>query len=94
MNVSVKGMLIASAVAGLVACGGAPAVPAAPGAGALPSAPGTAGTVKCTGLNECKAKGACGQADHACAGKNECKGKGITLVGTADDCTGKNGKVL
>ena len=92
MNVSVKGMLIASAVAGLVACGGADKNAASPGA-ATPSAAGT-GTVKCTGLNECKAKGACGQADHACAGKNECKGKGITLVGTAEDCTGKSGKVL
>ena len=93
MNFSVKGVLIASAVAGLVGCGGGDKT--APGA-ASPATTGgaTAGTVKCTGVNECKAKGACGQADHACAGKNECKGKGITLVGTPDDCTGKGGKTL
>ncbi len=92
MNVSVKGMLIASAVAGLVACGGADKTAASPGAAAMPSAPGT-GTVKCMGMNECKGKGSCGQADHACAGKNECKGKGVTVVGTPEDCTGKGGKV-
>ena len=91
MNVSVKGMLIASAVAGLVACGGADKTAASPGA-AMPSAAGT-GAVKCTGMNECKGKGSCGQADHACAGKNECKGKGIMTVPTAEDCTGKGGKV-
>jgi uncharacterized membrane protein len=51
-----------------------------------------AATVKCTGVNECKGKGACAGAGNACAGKNECKGKGMTNLSEAD-CKTKGGKV-
>ena len=56
----------------------------------------TAKTVKCSGINECKGKGACNAADgsHGCAGKNECKGKGWVKVATEKDCTEKGGKVV
>jgi len=53
----------------------------------------SAAQIKCTGVNECKAKGACGGANHDCAGQNECKGKGwITLA--EKDCKAKGGAVL
>jgi hypothetical protein len=90
MNSNMKGILIASAVAGLVGCGNPPAAPAAPDVKAPTGATET--KVKCIGLNECKAKGACAQAGHACGGKNECKGKGVTLVPTEAECTAKGGK--
>jgi hypothetical protein len=91
MNDSTKGALIASLVAGLVGCASTPA--AEPAAA---TAPGTAagGSVMCTGINECSAKGACKGADHDCAAKNSCKGKGITKVDSAEDCTKKGGKVM
>jgi hypothetical protein len=88
MNSTTKGALIASAVGALlVACGGATPAPAAPTAAEM------VGKVKCTGVNECRAKGVCAQADHACSGKNACKGQGVTLL-TADDCTTKGGKTI
>jgi uncharacterized membrane protein len=54
------------------------------------------GTVKCSGINSCKGKGACGAADgsHACAGKNECKGKGWVKVKSDKECTDKGGTVV
>jgi len=53
----------------------------------------TAAQIKCTGVNECKGKGACGGASHDCAGQNECKGKGwVTL--TDKDCKAKGGTVV
>lgn len=88
MNDICKGTLIASAVAALlVACGGANAT------GAAPTAAEMSGKIKCTGINECRGKGVCAQADHACSGKNTCRGQGVTLC-TADACTDKGGKAL
>ncbi len=88
MDLKIKGLLIAGAVATLAGCGGA--APAAPGATVPTGA--TEAKVKCIGVNECKSKGACAQADHACGGKNECKGKGVTLLPTETECTAKGGK--
>jgi len=49
--------------------------------------------IRCTGVNECKGKGACGGANHSCAGQNECKGKGwVTLA--EKDCKAKGGTVV
>ncbi|MDP2269464.1 MAG: hypothetical protein Q8N23_32490 [Archangium sp.] len=48
--------------------------------------------VSCEGVNECKGKGACGNASHDCAGMNECKGKGWISLSAAD-CKTKGGKV-
>ncbi len=48
--------------------------------------------VSCEGVNECKGKGACGNATHDCAGQNECKGKGWISLSAAD-CKTKGGKV-
>ncbi len=91
MEKAAKGTLIASAVAALlVACGGSNATGTSASA---PSAADMAGKVKCTGVNECRAKGVCAQADHKCGAQNECRGKGITLA-SADDCTAKGGTAL
>jgi hypothetical protein len=88
MDNTTKGALIASAVAALlVACGGATQT------GAAPTAADPAGKVKCTGINECRGKGVCAQADHQCGGKNACKGQGVTLL-TADACAAQGGKTL
>src|SRR4051812_28474954 len=67
-----KSTLVASAVASLFALG----VYAADKAPAK-DAKAAAANVKCTGVNECKGKGACAGAGNACAGKNECKGHGV-----------------
>ncbi len=81
------GMIVATAVAGLMMAGGAIA-----GEGHDHAA--TAGKVKCSGVNSCKGSGACGGADNSCKGKNACKGKGWTEVDSEKDCTDKGGKVV
>ncbi len=89
MENQTRGIVIASAVAALfLACGGAARQPGAP-----PTAAEMAGKVKCTGINECRSKGVCAQADHSCSGMNECRGKGVALV-KADDCTSRGGTQL
>jgi uncharacterized membrane protein len=62
-----RGMVIASAVAGLFAAG--LVTPSAQPAQA-------ADEVHCYGINACKGKGDCGGKGHSCAGENTCKGKG------------------
>src|SRR5436853_79182 len=61
---TVKGALVASAVAGLFAA----AVPAVAHAK-------DAGQVKCMGINSCKGTAACKSAKSSCQGMNACKGQ-------------------
>jgi len=85
MQRSVKGALIATAVAGLFM---------AHAALAGETAGGNDSEVKCMGVNECKGKGGCGvQGKHECAGENECKGKGWIKL-SKEDCQKKGGTVL
>ena len=85
MQKTVKGALIATAVAGLFM---------AHTALAEQKADGDSGKVKCMGVNECKGKGACGVAGkHECAGENECKGKGWIQL-SKQDCAKKGGTEL
>ena len=89
MNKSTKAVVIAGAVASLfanIALAGDKAAPSKESKDA-------AATVKCTGVNECKAKGACGGAGNSCAGHNECKGKGWIAL-TEKDCKAKGGSVV
>jgi hypothetical protein len=79
---TVKGAIIASAVAGMFAA----AVPA------VANAKGEA-KVKCMGVNSCKTKGECGTKDHSCAGQNACQGKGWISV-TEKECKDKKGTIL
>jgi uncharacterized membrane protein len=51
------------------------------------------GDVKCSGINDCKGKGACSSAEHSCAGKNDCKGKGWIKV-SEKDCQARGGAVV
>jgi hypothetical protein len=88
MDTKITGMLIASAVAGLIGCGGANAAAPAATTGA------TEAKSKCVGLNACKAKGVCAQEGHACGGQNDCRAKGVTLVHTPDECKAKGGTTL
>jgi len=62
-----RGVLIASAVAGLFAAGLA---------GGPTGSAQAADEVHCYGINACKAKGDCGGKGHSCAGENACRGKG------------------
>jgi hypothetical protein len=79
---TVKGALIATAVAGMFAA----ALPAVANAK-------TEGKVKCSGINSCKGKGACGTATNSCSGQNSCKGKGWIEVGEKE-CKDKKGTVV
>jgi hypothetical protein len=87
MNKSMKGFVIASAVASLFATS-ALADDKAPKKDSKEAA-----KVSCSGVNECKAKGSCGGANHDCAGQNECKGKGWVSL-TEKECKAKGGKVI
>lgn len=84
MKGHVKGVVIATAVAGLFLAKGA----LAQGYGEAKKA--ETGKVHCEGVNACKGQGACGGAGHDCAGKNDCKGKGWVEMSAAD-CTAKGG---
>jgi len=79
---TVKGAIVASAVAGLFAAA-TPAVVHAKGGG----------KVKCAGINDCKGKGACKSATSSCKGMNDCKGKGW-IDASAKECTAKKGTVV
>ena len=85
MKTPVKGTVLATMVATLFGCGGqAPS----------PSAPTTSATVKCVGINECRAHGDCGGiAGATCAGTNSCRGKGW-IKAPADTCATKGGHPL
>ena len=75
---TMKGTLIAAAVAGLFATGAPLAASAADT------------TVHCQGVNACKGKGSCKGADNSCKGQNGCKGKGWVGM-TEKDCKAKGG---
>ena len=85
MKNTLKGAVIASAVASLFAAGAF--------AGDAP-APAASKGVKCAGVNSCKGTGACAGAKNSCAGKNSCKGTGWSYTPTAADCTAKKGTVV
>jgi len=78
---TVKGAIVASAVAGFFAT----AMPA------VVHAKDT-GKVKCSGINDCKGKGACKSATSSCKGMNDCKGKGW-VEASDKECKAKKGTV-
>jgi len=69
-GVNKGGLLLASAVAGLLAVSGAIGTAAAE----------SGDKVNCYGVNKCKGAGACGGKGHSCAGENACKGKGYLKI--------------
>lgn len=79
-----SGVALATATAALMLTG--MTVTSVANAGAKPA------TVKCTGINSCKGKSACGTATTTCAGQNSCKGKGWIMV-TPKVCKAKGGKI-
>ena len=85
MKSTLKGALIAAAVAGLFAAGNTLAAD---------EGKGEAKEVKCAGTNACKGHGACSGAGHDCAGKNACKGQGWEKASSAKECTEKGGKIV
>jgi hypothetical protein len=80
---SIKGTMIAAAVAGLFATGAA----------SVASAKQGGDEVVCDGINACKGQGSCAGAGHACAGQNGCKGQGHSKT-TKESCLAKGGKVV
>jgi len=87
MHKSIKGTLLASAVATLFL---ATAAMAQEGAASSSSA-SAAGTVKCAGANACKGQSACKSAQNDCKGQNACKGKGFMKMSSTDECTKAGG---
>jgi hypothetical protein len=87
MKSTTKGTIIALSVAALFGANGAMA------ADQPADAPKGDAKVKCSGINECAGKGACGGAGNSCAGKNACKGQGVVET-SAEECAKKNGKVV
>jgi uncharacterized membrane protein len=85
---TVKGTLIAGAVAALFGCAGSNQQHAA-----APVSEGGEG-VKCFGVNSCKGQGTCATADHSCGKHTPCKGQGWLPLDSAAECTAKGGKVL
>ena len=71
---TVKGALIASAVAGMFAA----AMPAVANAK-------SEAKVKCSGINSCKGKSDCSSAKNSCQGQNSCKGQGFKEM-TKEEC--------
>jgi len=83
---TVRGALIASAVAALFGC--------AESNQKVASAPsGDTSGVKCFGINSCKGQGECSTADHSCGKHTPCKGQGWVTT-SAEECAAKGGKVL
>ncbi len=82
---TLKGALIASAVASMLSSGAA---------FAKDKGKETAKAVRCSGINECKGKGECAGGGASCKGQNECKGKGNITVKSEKECTAKGGKVV
>lgn len=78
---TIKGAMVASAVAGLFAAGAPGVVTAKESA-----------KVKCAGVNSCKGKGQCHSATTSCAGMNSCKGKGWVEM-TDKECKEKKGTI-
>ena len=79
---STKGALIAAMAAGFIGS----ALP-------LPARAADTDKVKCTGVNDCKGKGACSSRTNSCSGKNGCKGKGWMEM-TEKECKDKGGKPM
>lgn len=78
---TIKGAMIATAVAGMFV------------SGAVGMSTAKAGDdVVCDGINSCKGTGLCHGNGHACAGKNGCKGQGHTKT-SKENCLAKGGKI-
>ena len=82
---TLKGSLIASAVAGLFAMGATSAFAADKDGG---------DQVNCDGINACKGQGSCGGPDHGCAGQERLQGPGLDQDVQRKDCLAKGGKVV
>lgn len=90
MKKNLKRAILVSAVASLFAVAHAEDAKKA-----APAKEKEAASVMCTGVNECKGKGACGGKGMAneCKGKNACKAKGVMSMKDDKECTAKGGKV-
>ena len=89
-----SGIALASAAATLLlaSCGGN-SESASAEKEAAPETATKVADIKCSGINACKGKSACGTADSACAGQNSCKGKGWIKI-SKEECDTKGGKVI
>ena len=79
-----RGVLVASAAAGLILGGAVLARADQKSGGEM---------IHCAGVNACKGQGSCAGAGNSCAGQNACKGKGVVEM-SKDDCMKKGGKVI
>ena len=87
MKQGMKGMIVATAVAGLFSAAFAGDAPAADKKAAKED------KIHCSGINSCKGTCSCSSASNSCKGMNSCKGKGW-VEATAKECTDKGGKIV
>jgi len=88
MKHSMKSLMVAAAVSGLLSGATMYAAPASSNSTAPAFKAGKASFLRaslnddskdkhsCKGKNDCKGKGGCKSSDNGCSGKNSCKGKG------------------
>ena len=91
-NSTLRGALIASAVAGMLAC--AASSQQGNGQAASLSAADDEGSFKCGGINECKGTGSCASASNECSGHNSCRSKGWLKTSSERECLRKGGKLI
>ncbi|MEO5702366.1 MAG: hypothetical protein ABIQ54_00510 [Gammaproteobacteria bacterium] len=75
---SFKGLVLATAAAGIFATAGCAVTDQTHVA--------TAGHVKCSGVNSCKGKSACKSTTNNCKGQNSCKGSGFMMMESDAAC--------
>ena len=49
-------------------------------------------TVRCFGVNDCRARGACATANNQCAGQNACRGQGVLEL-SREACERAKGRI-
>lgn len=80
---ALKGLLLATAAAGMFATAGL--------SSAADKMGSNEGKIHCNGVNSCKGTGDC-KGVNACQGQNSCKGKGFLFM-TAEDCQAAQAKM-
>ncbi|HEV2523822.1 MAG TPA: hypothetical protein VGU44_01650 [Gammaproteobacteria bacterium] len=79
----IKGLVLATAAAALLASGFAATAATAESA-----------EVKCMGANKCKGTGKCKSVNNDCKGRNICKTKGWTMEKSEEACKKAGGHVM
>jgi hypothetical protein len=89
MKMSMKGTLIATAVASMFVTG------CASQSGSMAKDDKMGGAmVHCGSINSCKGQSSCATASNSCKGQNTCKGQGWVPTASEQECKDKGGAVV